>query len=163
MEFSLNGVELSLNSKNLRNHWGMNWVQYKDLLCCLWLCGWVVESLSLTQKILGSNPAIFLLDLKNFFAEFSENIWRKLHYSRLYVLMRNMTSNLLERSFLKLALFVSCTTTHVGLCSFLESIEHDCIKAFMIQIDNQKWLCSVGRSLEWWPRGCGAIFDKFFL
>ena len=58
MEFSLNGTELSLNSENLRNHWGMNWVQYKDLLCCLWLCGWVVASLSLTQEILGSNPPI---------------------------------------------------------------------------------------------------------
>ena len=51
-----------VNSENLRNHWGMNWVQCKDLLCCLWLCGWVVESLSLTQEILGSNPAIFIFD-----------------------------------------------------------------------------------------------------
>ena len=39
LEFSLNGAELSLNSvnsgnsENLRNHWSMNWVQYKDLLC----------------------------------------------------------------------------------------------------------------------------------
>ena len=69
MEFSLNGAELSLNSVNsesLRNHWGMNWVQYKDLLCCLWLCGWVVESLSVTQEILGSNPKIFLFYF-NFF------------------------------------------------------------------------------------------------
>ena len=31
--------------------------------------------------------------------------------------------NLLLRRFLKWALFVSCTTSHVGLCSFLESIE----------------------------------------
>ena len=48
------------NSENLRNHWGMNWVQYKVLLSCLWLCGWVVESLSLTHEVLGSNPVIFL-------------------------------------------------------------------------------------------------------
>ena len=37
--------------------------------------------------------------------------------------------NLLGRRFLKWALFVSCITSHVGLCSFLESIEHDFIKA----------------------------------
>ena len=41
--------------------------------------------------------------------------------------------NLLGRRFLKRALFVSCTTSHVGLCSFLESIEHDFIKAMKIQ------------------------------
>ena len=33
--------------------------------------------------------------------------------------------------------FVSYTTSHVGLCSFLESIEHDFIKALMINTDNQ--------------------------
>ena len=33
--------------------------------------------------------------------------------------------------------FVSCTTLHVGLCLFLESIEHDFIKALMIHTDNQ--------------------------
>ena len=33
--------------------------------------------------------------------------------------------------------FVSCTTSHVGLCLFLESIEHGFIKALMIHIDNQ--------------------------
>ena len=32
--------------------------------------------------------------------------------------------------------FVSCTTSHVGLCSFLESIEHDFIKALMIYTHN---------------------------
>ena len=41
----------------------MNWVQYKDLLSYNCLCGTVVESLSLTLEILGSNPAIFLFDL----------------------------------------------------------------------------------------------------
>ena len=66
MEFSLNGAELSLNSvnsansENLRNHWSMNWVQYKDLLCYLCLCGLVVSSLSLTQEILGSNPTMLI-------------------------------------------------------------------------------------------------------
>ena len=29
--------------------------------------------------------------------------------------------------------FVSCPTSHVGFCSFLESIEHDFIKALMIE------------------------------
>ena len=67
LEFSLNGAKFSLNSvnsgnsENLRNHWGMNWVQNKDLLYCLWLCGWVVESLSLKQEILGSNQSSFLI------------------------------------------------------------------------------------------------------
>ena len=40
--------------------------------------------------------------------------------------------NLLVRRFLKWALFVSCTSSHIGLCSFLESIEHDFIKAMKI-------------------------------
>ena len=73
MEFSLNGAELSLNSvnsgnsKNLRNHWSMNWVQYKDLLCCLCLCGLVVSSLSFTQEILGSSPTLPFSYFINFF------------------------------------------------------------------------------------------------
>ena len=33
--------------------------------------------------------------------------------------------------------FVSYTTSHVGLCSFPESIELDFIKALMIHTDNQ--------------------------
>ena len=37
--------------------------------------------------------------------------------------------NLLDSRFLKRTLFVSCTTSHVGLCSFLESIEYDFINA----------------------------------
>ena len=45
--------------------------------------------------------------------------------------------NLLGMRFLKWALFVSCTTSHVGLCSFLESIEYDFIKALIIPTDNQ--------------------------
>ena len=39
----------------------------------------------------------------------------------------------LDRRLLTLALFVSCTTSHVELCSFLESIEHDFIKHMKIQ------------------------------
>ena len=33
--------------------------------------------------------------------------------------------------------FDSCTTSHVGLCSFLEPIEHDFMKALMIDKDNK--------------------------
>ena len=33
--------------------------------------------------------------------------------------------------------FVSCTTSHVGLCLFLESIEHGFIKVLMIHTHNQ--------------------------
>ena len=78
LEYSLNGAELSLNpvnsanSENLRNHWSMNWVQYKDLNCYLCLCGLVVSSLFLTQEILGSNPTMLFFVTE--FAEFSENI-----------------------------------------------------------------------------------------
>ena len=32
--------------------------------------------------------------------------------------------------------FASCSTSHFGLCSFLESIEHDFIKAMKIQTGN---------------------------
>ena len=81
LEFSLNGVELSLNSgnsENRRNHWSMKWVQYKDLLCYLCLCGLGVSSLSLTQEILGSSPTLALFIFYSFFvtefSEFSENI-----------------------------------------------------------------------------------------
>ena len=62
--------------------------------------------------------------------------------------------NLLARRFLKWALFVSCTTSHVGLCSFLESIEHDFIKALMIHTDNQI-VAYLSGALEWWSGGCG--------
>ena len=60
----------------LNFHW-IHWIQeykdqYKDLLSYNCLCGTVVESLSLTQEILGSNPAIFLFDL-NFLSLNSAN------------------------------------------------------------------------------------------
>ena len=82
--FSLNGAVLSVNSvnsansansENLRNHWSMNWVQYKDMLCYLCLRGLVVSSLSLTQEIVGSDPTILIFWFLSFFVtEFSENI-----------------------------------------------------------------------------------------
>ena len=85
MEFSLNGAELSLNSvnsgnsENLKNHWSMNWVQYKDLLCYLCLCGLVVSSLSLTQEILGSSPTLPFLYFINFFCHWIQRIqWKPL-------------------------------------------------------------------------------------
>ena len=82
LEFSLSGVELSLNSvnsENLRNHWSMNWVQYKGLLCYLCLRGLAVSYLSLTQEILGSNLTMLIFYFILFFfvtefSEFSENI-----------------------------------------------------------------------------------------
>ena len=51
---------------------------------------------------------------------------------------KKLVKNCPQRGFLKWALFVSCTTSHVGLCSFLESTEHDFIKAMKIQAGN--WL-----------------------
>ena len=111
MEFSLNGAKLSLNSgnsENLRNHWGMNWVQYKDLLSYNWLCGWVVESLSLKQEILGSNPANFFFYFY-FFCHWIQRIqWKHLEktpisYSPRKSLMHNIT-------FFFLILQFYCTT-----------------------------------------------------
>ena len=85
MEFSLNGAELSLNSvksgnlENLRNHWSMNWVQYNDLLCYLWLCGLVVSFLSLTQEILGSSPTLLIFYFFKFFCHWIQRIqWKHL-------------------------------------------------------------------------------------
>ena len=45
-----------------------------------------------------------------------------------------LARNLLGRRFLKWA---SCTTSHVGLCSFLESIEQDSMKVSMIDTANK--------------------------
>ena len=85
LEFSLNGVELSLNSvnsgksENLRNHWSMNWVQCKDLLCYLWLCGLVVSFLSLTQEILGSSPTLLIFLFLKIFCHWIQRIqWKHL-------------------------------------------------------------------------------------
>ena len=49
-------------------------------------------------------------------------------------LTTELARNLLEISEVS---FVSCITSHVGLCLFLESIEHDFIKALMIHTHNQ--------------------------
>ena len=64
--------------------------------------------------------------------------------------------------------FVSCTTSHVGLCLFLESIEHDFIKALMIHIHNQivtllSW--ESGRLMIWrfWVQTpLGATFGEIY-
>ena len=50
--------------------------------------------------------------------------------------------------------FVPCTTSHVGFCLFLESIEHGFIKALMIHKDNQTVRCEVlkNRSFGIWYR-----------
>ena len=63
--------------------------------------------------------------------------------------------------------FVSWTTSHVELCLFLESIEHNFIKALMIHIHNQ--IVRVGRAGDWWSGGCefkphlGQFLMKFIL
>ena len=55
----------------------MNSVQFKDLLSCLCPSGAVVSSLSLTQEIVGSYPAIILIFLSvnsaNLMKTFGEN------------------------------------------------------------------------------------------
>ena len=62
-EFFLNKAHLSMNSvnsanfsENLRNHWSMNWLEFKDPLCYLCLPGAEVECWFLTQEIVISNP-----------------------------------------------------------------------------------------------------------
>ena len=45
--------ENSVNSRNLINHWNMNWVQFKDTTSHMCLSGVVVESWSLTQEELA--------------------------------------------------------------------------------------------------------------
>ena len=93
LEFSLNGAELSLNSgnsENLRNHWSMNWVQYKDLLCYLCLCGLVVSSLSLTQEILGSSPTLLIFYFLYFLCHWIQRIqWKHLEKTPLGVFTRS--------------------------------------------------------------------------
>ena len=54
--------------------------------------------------------------------------------------------------------FVSRTTSHIRLCSFLESIGYDrawpYTKAMVIQI-GKCWLSSFSGTLVWWSRGSG--------
>ena len=63
--FFLNGAELSMNSvilvnsSSLRNHWSMNWIQFKGSLCYRCLPDAVVACWFLTQEIEGSNILFF--------------------------------------------------------------------------------------------------------
>ena len=75
--------------------------------------------------------------------------------------------NLLGRRILKWALFVSCTTSHVGLCSFLESIVARLYKGhkdsgWQLNVDLAQL---VGISLKiqrsWFQTPLEAIFDNF--
>ena len=51
--------------------------------------------------------------------------------------------------------FVSCTTSHFGLWSFLDTTEHDFIKVMKIQAEC--WLSSVGRDWHDDPAVLGSI------
>ena len=44
--FSLNGAELWLNSENLRNHWILNWAQFKDPIRYPTFCQYGIISVS---------------------------------------------------------------------------------------------------------------------
>ena len=87
MDFSLNGAKLSLdsvNSGNLRNHWSMNQLQYKNLLCnlSLWSSGIISVSYTGDFGFQPHNPHFwFLIFFVTEFSEFSENIWRKIYWS----------------------------------------------------------------------------------
>ena len=77
--------------------------------------------------------------------------------------------NLLGRRFLKWALFVSCTTLHVGLRSFLESIEHNFIKTH--EDSGLQLNVDFAQLVRHWPEDpevlvsnpTGAISDESFL
>ena len=45
----------SWNAGNLKNHWRVNWAQFKDSFCYLCLVGIMVASWSLTHEVAGSN------------------------------------------------------------------------------------------------------------
>ena len=89
-----------INRKNFNgvfSKWSRTFIEFREfresekslrhLLCCLWLCGWVVESLSLTQEILGSNPAILLFDF-NLFCHWIQRIqWKHLEKTPLNCLL----------------------------------------------------------------------------
>ena len=68
---SPNGNELSLNPANLINHGRMNWGQFKDPLCYLWLPGTVVAFLSLTRGsgFKHNNTFNFLRKIKNIYGK----------------------------------------------------------------------------------------------
>ena len=64
--------------------------------------------------------------------------------------------------------FVAFTISHVGHCSFLESIEHDFIKAMQIQTGNWVLIWLSWQSIRvmiqklWVPTPLGAIFDGIY-
>ena len=75
-------------------------------------------------------------------------------------------SNLLGRRFLKWALFVSCTTSHVGLCrinrAWLYEGHED--SDWQLNVDLAQLVRHWTEDLEvWFPTPLGAIFDDFFL
>ena len=75
LEIFLNGAEFSLNSANsgnLRNHWSMNWAQFKDPVSHMCLAGTVVAAWSLTQEVAGSSPFTIMKNI--FVTEFSEKL-----------------------------------------------------------------------------------------
>ena len=62
----------------------INRSQFKDPVSHLCFAGAVVASQSLTQEVAGSNPFTVMTNaFVNEFAEFSENIQRKLKYDKL--------------------------------------------------------------------------------
>ena len=48
----------SAKTVNLINHWVLNWSQFKDPVCYLFLSGAVVASWYLTHKVVGSNNSL---------------------------------------------------------------------------------------------------------
>ena len=55
IEFSLNRTGFQVNSGKLRNHWSMNWAQFKDPHCYLCLHGTLEAFWFITQEVGGSN------------------------------------------------------------------------------------------------------------
>ena len=131
----------------LQNYWKLNWVKMFNTF-------WVFhnkENWRISVRL--SDRSLCREEQKKFSQKFFPVGWNPQppdHQSN--VLPTALGRNLLDRRFLKWALFVSCTTSHVGLCSFLESIEHGSIKAIKA---TECWHSSVGRALDWWSGGPG--------
>ena len=80
------------------------------------------------------------------------NPWHPDHHSN--ALPTELGRNLLGIRFLKWAMFVSCTTSHVGLSRINGAWLYKGLNDSHRQPNSDN---SAGRSLEWWSTGCGVI------
>ena len=114
-------------------HWSGEENHKENLYCKCWNHT-AIEFFTIGVFVRLSDRSLHREEQKNFVKNCPQWGWKPgLQDLQANALPTELGRNLLGRRFLKWALFVSCTTSHVGLCSFLESIEHDFIKAMKIQ------------------------------